>query len=414
MPLEAAPFQHPGSLHTQAQLTRVAARIRAGESPASPAYLNSFLPELEKALTETPSATAEFNVPGFYDDPEGHRAAKRALEDDSRAAYALGLAYHLVDDPSVRIKAADKAVALLMAWADCKLVSGYDGQLVMSYLGTTLITAADLVYAYPGWKSGDRARFLEFTRMVFKPASSIKSRTNNWGDWGLFASLSAAHLLEDSAGFYSDIEAVKKKIGEGIAADGSMPLETARGDRGLWYTYFALAPLTAAGQVALNHSGIDLFKYTAANGRTIKKALEYLFPFARNPASWPFGAQVNIPTASSWPGNLFEAMAERYQVKEWEAWVAPARPVVGPITHHGWNFPTLLQASSQPTSIPCPPGTCVQGRTGVEGGAYQTGKASGMGSAIDMISGPRCLCFSRTEGDRTFMYGLSGKWMKGR
>jgi len=42
----------------------------------------------------------------------------------------------------------------------------------------------------------------------------------------------------------------------------------------MWYTYFALAPMTVAAMVARNASGVDLFSYVSPRGSSIRLALD--------------------------------------------------------------------------------------------------------------------------------------------
>jgi hypothetical protein len=137
-----------------------------------------------------------------------------------------------------------------------------------------------------------------------------------------------------------------------------MPYETRYGSKGIWYTYYALAPLTAACQVALNASEVDLFHYTSPNGRNIRMALDYLFYYSQHPEEWPHyeGDQSEIPDPHSWPGNLFMAMASVYENDDYENWVTSSGPVYDSSwwssVHITWVFPVLMRPLPAPDTTP--------------------------------------------------------------
>ncbi len=120
-----------------------------------------------------------------------------------------------------------------------------------------------------------------------------------------------------------------------------------RGRNGIWYTYFALAPLTAACQVAANARGVDLFHYKGADGAGIEEALDYLLRYSREPGEWPHckGEDLALPGKRQWPGNLYEAMSGVYGKREYEAWIANARPIMVRGHHYAWAVPSLLRTA---------------------------------------------------------------------
>jgi hypothetical protein len=124
-----------------------------------------------------------------------------------------------------------------------------------------------------------------------------------------------------------------------------MPAETRRDKNGIWYTYFAIAPLTAACQIAYNARAVDLFHYKGKEGAGIEQALDYLLQYSREPEKWPHyrGEGINLPQPGRWPGNLFEAMSGIYGKEEYEAWVEDARPIMVHGHHYAWAIPTLLR-----------------------------------------------------------------------
>ncbi len=87
-------------------------------------------------------AMEDFNVPGYYIEPQLHRQNSRALQSDAFDAYACALAFRLGGEE----RYAEKAKYFLMAWAGTnKKYSNYDGSLVMAYSGTAMVNAAALL-----------------------------------------------------------------------------------------------------------------------------------------------------------------------------------------------------------------------------------------------------------------------------
>lgn len=94
-----------------------------------------------------------------------------------------------------------------------------------------------------------------------------------------------------------------------MAGDGSFPLELKR-TKPYGYSIFNLDAMTVICQV-LSKSGDDLWNYTTADGRSIRKGIEYLYPFVSDKNKWPFSKDImyweNWPVAQ--PFLLFGATA---------------------------------------------------------------------------------------------------------
>ena len=268
------------------------------------------------------------------------------LSDDSWAAYSCAIAYQLIEG-NERIQYAEKASELLTAWAGTnKRTSNDDGDLAMADAGAGLVFAAELLAPYDGWNKEDREAFRKWiTNVYLISCQRIAGRANNWGDWGILGCIASHYLLDDKKGLDADIENIRKKIDKSIAADGHLPHETKRGKRGIWYTYFSLAPLTAACEVAANAQGVDLYHFRGDDGAGIEQALDYLLQYCREPERWPHYQQndLRLPNAKGYPGNLFEAMHGIYGKSEYESWIDDSRPIMVHGHHYAWAVPTLLR-----------------------------------------------------------------------
>jgi len=98
-----------------------------------------------------------------------------------------------------------------------------------------------------------------------------------------------------------------------MAADGSFPLELAR-TKPYGYSLFNLDVMATLCQI-LSVPGNDLWNYASPDGRSIKKGIEYLYPFIADKNKWPFKPDVMYwkewPVAQ--PALLFGAAAYRQQ-----------------------------------------------------------------------------------------------------
>jgi hypothetical protein len=100
-----------------------------------------------------------------------------------------------------------------------------------------------------------------------------------------------------------------------MAADGSFPRELKR-TKPFGYSLFNLDAMTTLCQI-LSTKENDLWNYQTADGRSIKKGIEFLYPYIADKNKWPFQKDVmyweNWPVAQ--PALVFGAAA--YKNKSW-------------------------------------------------------------------------------------------------
>jgi len=330
-------------MHPTAQISYVKAQINGAREPYFSAY-QQLIAYADSALSQKHHALADFSVPGFYVDPDGHRNNSKSLQTDSFNAYALALAYAL----SGKRKYAKKARYFLQAWSSTNTAySQADGPLVMAYSGPGLVIAAQLLKDTGQLSGKELQRMESWVGEVYRVAcNEIRNRKNNWADWGRYGSVLSAAFLEDTNEMAENIRLIQSDLHHKIASDGHMPEEVRRQDRGLWYTYFSLAPITAACWVIQQTDGTDLLR-GQTTGATLQSGIDYLLRFVKNPESWPWHENQRPGSPSSWPGNLLEAMEDIYQQPSYGAYAVEARPIVYPVHHFAWTFPTLMKPKQQ-------------------------------------------------------------------
>lgn len=110
-----------------------------------------------------------------------------------------------------------------------------------------------------------------------------------------------------------------KLLPDQMATDGSFPLELKR-TKPYGYSLFNLDAMVMIAQI-LSDGKSDLYRFQTHDGKSLKKGLEFIFPYVNDKRQWPYPEDVMYwdewPVAQ--PGLLFGAMA--YEVDSWfETW----------------------------------------------------------------------------------------------
>lgn len=326
------------AMHPLKQISYVKKQIKAKHEPFFSAY-QVLIHDADSVMQQQSHALADFSVPGYYTKPKEHKANSLALQDDAYAAYCLALSYKL----SGKKEYGEKACYFLNSWASInKKYSDSDGPLVMSYSGTGLLIAAELMSDSKIWSNEDIDIFKVWIKTVYQKATnSIRERKNNWADWGRFGSLLCASFLNNKDEVAENVRLFKLDLFHKIAADGSMPEETRREGNGIWYTYFSLSPMTGACWLVYNLTGENLFTLKHYDA-CIKKSLDYLSYYYKHPTEWPWFKNPNVD--GLWPYNLLEAMGYIYNDSSYFEYVKDHRPITYRVHHFCWTFPTLMPA----------------------------------------------------------------------
>lgn len=110
-------------------------------------------------------------------------------------------------------------------------------------------------------------------------------------------------------------EAKRQRIAVQIEPDGRQPLELAR-TASFSYSRFNLEALTELATLG-EHAGVDLWHFGTPDGRSIRRALEFMLPYLKNPAAkWPFEQIKDRHDAEFLP--VLRAASLAYDAPEWE------------------------------------------------------------------------------------------------
>ena len=132
--------------------------------------------------------------------------------------------------------------------------------------------------------------------------------SNNHGTFFDVQAVSLALFL-DQTNFAKEklLKAENRRIAAEIGPDGKMPRELAR-TLSFSYSLFNLhAEMDLAGLGRC--VGVDLWHYQTADGRSLKKAIEFMAPYADSKLKWPY-QQIHNPNRNDLGGLLARAAVE--------------------------------------------------------------------------------------------------------
>jgi len=157
---------------------------------------------------------------------------------------------------------------------------------------TRIVDAIGLLESSDTWTSADRGGMRRWCTEYFKWLRTSshglgeEKQPNNHGTWYDAQVVSLSLFLGQAAPARKILEQVKsRRIDKHIEPDGRQPRELAR-TKSLGYSTMnldGLFRLATMGQGA----GVDLWHHESADGRSLRKALDYLAPYADPEKRWP-------------------------------------------------------------------------------------------------------------------------------
>lgn len=121
---------------------------------------------------------------------------------------------------------------------------------------------------------------------------------NNHGTCWVATASAIAVLVGDETVKKMCLERFKKVLlPSQMAEDGSFPLEIKR-TKPFGYSLFNIDAFCNVAQI-LSTKDDNLFSYTTTDGKSLKKGMEYIFPFISDKTKWPFAKDIYI--WEEWP-----------------------------------------------------------------------------------------------------------------
>ena len=323
------------------ELARARARLSAGDARLRPA-LDKLLDDAGKALARPivavtqkpahllapsgdphdyfslspywwPDPTKPDGLPYIRRDGETNPESKRDLDQPRVAAmgytvHTLALAWYFTGEERYAARAAEQLRAWFLDPATrmnphlrfSQLVRGDPRERGSGIIDTRwfieAVDAAGLLRGSPRWTAADDRAMREWFRAYLTwlrespNGAHERAAVNNHGSW--YAAQTAAYALfaGDTALAREIIAGVRPRIGAQITPAGDQPIENAR-TRSLHYHGFnieALSRLAEMGRLV----GVDLWRYEAPEGGSLRRAIEHVARYLPEPKTWP-GKQID-------------------------------------------------------------------------------------------------------------------------
>lgn len=160
-------------------------------------------------------------------------------------------------------------------------------------LSTRLVDSIGLLSGAPGWTAADQQGMVDWMKgyldwLQTSPQGKAEDNsTNNHGTWYdvQVASLALFTGQDDKARAAVEEAKVRRLAGQ-IEPDGSQPLELKR-TRSFSYSVYNLSAYVSLAILG-DRVGVDLWDYQTSDGRGIRKALDFLLPYADVAKRWPY------------------------------------------------------------------------------------------------------------------------------
>ncbi|HLX60026.1 MAG TPA: alginate lyase family protein [Planctomycetota bacterium] len=319
-------------------LAKAKARFTAMDAALQPAF-NKLLADAEKALSVKPVSVMDkpkagpsgdkhdyfSTAPYFWPDPtkkdglpyirkDGQRnpESHNEFSDSPRLgrvagnAETLAFAFYFTGDE----KYAEHAAKLLRVFfidAETKMSPNFDYAQAVPGVntgrGTGMIEsrslkfccdAASLLEGSKSWSAQDRVGFKQWMRAFFdwsRTSKNGKDESNAKNNHGTFYDNQMVHyalfLGETDFAKKTIQAALENRIAAQIKPDGSQPLELAREDS-FGYSKFNVEAWFALATLG-EHVGVDVLHYETKDGASVRKALDFLIPYAEDlTKEWPY------------------------------------------------------------------------------------------------------------------------------
>ena len=227
------------------------------------------------------------------------------LDAMSAGVEALSLAYYFTGEQ----RYADKAALLLKVWfldpatrmnPNAKFAQGVPGRtlgraegVLDTYRLLRVIEGVGLLAPSKALSAADLAGlerwFADYAQWMQTSPTGQEERAalNNHGNWFDYQ-LATFALFSRNEALARDViaKAGDLRIDKQVSPEGGLPKELER-TRALHYSYFAIEPLVGLADLG-RCTGQDLWRYQSADGRSLRKTLDFLSPYVGREESFPY------------------------------------------------------------------------------------------------------------------------------
>jgi hypothetical protein len=167
------------------------------------------------------------------------------------------------------------------------------------------------------WSDKDQAALVAWMKQYLKwlrndpMGKDEASERNNHGTWYDAQVATIAMFVGERELAKQVVEGAKdKRIGRCIQPDGQQPEELGR-TKGLHYSTFNLSAMSVLARIG-EAVDVDLWHFETDDGRSIRRALDFIFPYMTGEKKWPY-EQIEEMDVSPSDMGLFYLAASRYQ-----------------------------------------------------------------------------------------------------
>ncbi len=248
------------------------------------------------------------------------------------ATHTLALAYYLLGEE----KYAAKATALLRAWfldpatrmnpnleyaqAIRGINTGRGIGMIETHGFSSTVDAIGMLEGSKSWTAADQqgmqdwfGKYLQWARESKNGRDEAAAKNNHGSNYDV--QIAAIALFTGNRELASSmLKAEPQRISAQIETDGAQPLELAR-TKALGYSTFNLSALFELARLGQN-VGVDLWSFESKDGRSIRKALDFLTPYVSSEKKWPY-KQI-APYDPKQIAALYLIAARKYQNPQYE------------------------------------------------------------------------------------------------